>query len=801
MKKYLCLLLLILSSLIIIQSCKKDAGPTEPEQPNQENIKIGTVIDITTQTIGTGGGTITISKPDAPINGMQMTIQPNSFSATQNFNISYAPITSHNFDQDFSPESPLIKISSATEFASRDINFKIPITINTGEIAMAFIYNDNDGTLEGLPINDLTNEYIEFSTRRLFSNPSTAKRLFNNDEHTNLVIFSVLESKLEGKTMLATGFEPGVDDWEFRNRGSYISPNGNCAGQSVTGLWYYSEKKIKGNGSLFHKYDKICDANNADFLWQDNPRGYRFASVVQKDFNMSPEGIREKYEFQEKDERFVWWSLIMAIVLTKEPQFLVVHNKNKPEAHAVVVYKIGLTDRKIYIADPNYPGNKNLFTTYNSVSKKIEPYTTKLSADAPNLTFNNFAFFGRYIFIDKTKIDYRWNQFENGTIGSGIFPDYSIIDNKDNSIIYDGYTSGEALLTLSCRAVCSSCITGTANLQPFAIIDTNGVYIVQEQDVIANSGKGTIQLKEGKNKFGFIIYGYAIAGSNPDYIDFKWITINYNPAQNQLLINPSQLNATLYGRYTFNVSYTGTLPSNYVVWWYCNDDAVMHSIQNGLSFKHQFKSEGNYKIYVDLYDNTQPNPPKIGSAVGNITVARGALSDLYNTAYIFLRIEGECEKENTDYTGFSFSINTTVIGSIAKLEWDGTNFSSNYSYSEPAMTGTGDSLKYTGNINGTVSNDGSTISTFNLTQNIKHNRTPYKSDFSTNLINLPLQKIEYSGSYKLLFLLKGADVQNHVVGLSWSVFTLDTNTNEWKTISLRRFIYNANSELQLDFYP
>ena len=75
--KYLASLFLV---LLLLFGCKKeDSSPTSPETPsgNNGNINIGTVVDITTQTIGTGGGTITVNKPNDPLNGMTITIQPN----------------------------------------------------------------------------------------------------------------------------------------------------------------------------------------------------------------------------------------------------------------------------------------------------------------------------------------------------------------------------------------------------------------------------------------------------------------------------------------------------------------------------------------------------------------------------------------------------------------------------------------------------------------------------------------------------------------------------------------------------
>ncbi len=57
-----------------------------------------------------------------------------------------------------------------------------------------------------------------------------------------------------------------------------------CAGQSITAMWYYSEKKLKDDLlSLYHAYDKLNNPANKWFMWQDNPRGIRFASSVQND--------------------------------------------------------------------------------------------------------------------------------------------------------------------------------------------------------------------------------------------------------------------------------------------------------------------------------------------------------------------------------------------------------------------------------------------------------------------------------------------------------------------------------------
>ncbi|MBK8641821.1 MAG: hypothetical protein IPN15_06215 [Saprospiraceae bacterium] len=75
-----------------------------------------------------------------------------------------------------------------------------------------------------------------------------------------------------------SGFRPGIDDWEFPNEGSYIEPEGHCAGQSLTAMWYYHVHKLSLNEHPL--YDRFSTLPSP--IWQDNVKGYRFSSVIQK---------------------------------------------------------------------------------------------------------------------------------------------------------------------------------------------------------------------------------------------------------------------------------------------------------------------------------------------------------------------------------------------------------------------------------------------------------------------------------------------------------------------------------------
>ena len=92
MKKLLSYLL-ILSIFIFYSSCtKNDNTPTEPGDgggSNSGNIQVGETVDvITSQTISTNGGKITVNKPGDKLDGLEITVPSNAFSQTKTFKVS-----------------------------------------------------------------------------------------------------------------------------------------------------------------------------------------------------------------------------------------------------------------------------------------------------------------------------------------------------------------------------------------------------------------------------------------------------------------------------------------------------------------------------------------------------------------------------------------------------------------------------------------------------------------------------------------------------------------------------------------
>jgi len=215
------LLILLLAVSIIITSCKKSDNPVTPG--DDKKITIGDVVEVTTQSVGTGGGSVKVVKAGDPLNGMEITIPSGSFSSVQTFKISHAEIKSHQFGEKFNPISPLIQIASNHDFSNHAIKIQIPIKLPTNHFASGFFYNENTQKLEIIPSIELTNNTITLITQALPANQKLGKSL--DESKTNIIISSIIDSELDKGTVLSSGFEPGVDDWEFDNHGSYVEPD------------------------------------------------------------------------------------------------------------------------------------------------------------------------------------------------------------------------------------------------------------------------------------------------------------------------------------------------------------------------------------------------------------------------------------------------------------------------------------------------------------------------------------------------------------------------------------------------
>lgn len=611
---------------LIFNCTPKEDLPEEEPKPDQtlKNMVITAPIEIANTSIGINGGTIKVTKPNTPVDGLNIIVPANSFSTVQNFKVSYAEIKSHQLGQYFNPISPMFTIACDGGYSNELISVTIPIKIPEGHFPIGFYFDETTGKLEGIPVENYTSNAITLLTRHFL--PGSSLHSTENTQKSgnvepvkaaNVIICSMSESVLKGHPIISSGFKPGVDDWEFVNYGSYVAPKGHCAGQNFAAMWYYFEKKPT-EGNLFNKF-----SDNAN-LWQDNSKGYRFCSVIQQDINW--DGIINTLSFKfitlnQDLDKYKLNLIAGAMLITGEPQAISIKRltgtatDGTPEyaGHALICYQVSVIDGKLYISDPNTPGTGQTITYTNN---KFNPYMAKANGNASEDSYPYIGYIAKTALIEWNKIGKRYNEVINNTIGTvapNIFPSYQIwvkdgtgYELKDGAIV----TKDTLHTTIICPNSEVAIIVNNQRIIGAMIYNRNGKWeSVQEGLTSADLPLATGQfvvLKPGANILGYEIDGYRVESKDKlgnyyhKYIDFKWFNVIYIP----LFIEPYRLKGEPDKEYKFTARTKGAAPKNAKYVWDFGDGSAKTTIQNDSIAMHKYTKEGDYTVKIELFDES-----------------------------------------------------------------------------------------------------------------------------------------------------------------------------------------------------
>ncbi|MDZ7724446.1 MAG: hypothetical protein U5R06_17000 [candidate division KSB1 bacterium] len=516
----------LLPLLFLFIACSDSGGPTAPSPVFDGKITTESSVEVTRQEVSAAGGSVIIDDPSDPLHGFELTLPPDGFGQSEEFVISRAEITAHERGAHFNPVSPMISIRGPAGYSADPLTVKVPVSIPEDHFAMGFFYNEATGTLEPIPVEQLSTDFVTLSTRHLSPEgiTSLSKRSLRSGVPAvgNLVISSIQQTVLDGQPVLSSGFKPGEDDWEFPNYGSFVCPGGHCAGQSMAAMWYYYEQKLNGKENLYAAYDSLNDPSDPSSLWEDNPRGYRFCSTLQKDQNF--DHWVENVKWASMRPRLTYYSFITAMLLTGEPQYVLIHNSTAGGGHAMIVYQVTPSTGTLHIADPNFPNNQTRRIQYeNGV---LQPYSSAAVAGGEGKAYDEIGYAAKSTHIDWQTIPQRWAEFENGIIGDDRFPDYALrVRNGGGFDVTGDFTTFLDTLELHCRSTeMPFYLTGTDRYQVFYVYDDQGNYLGGGRP--ANHGVFKLPVKKGKNTFGFSIRGAVSTSSVEEYVDFKWITID-----------------------------------------------------------------------------------------------------------------------------------------------------------------------------------------------------------------------------------------------------------------------------------
>jgi len=380
---------------------------------------------------------------------------------------------------------------------------------------MAFYYDEERGTLEGIPTVEETDSSITIATRHF----------------SDIVVSSIPQSALGPDAEVDTGFLPGIDDWQFTNYGSYIAPPGHCAGQAITAIWYYTQMKSAGEPSLYGRYDE-----GTRDLWQDDARAYRFASTIQKDIDWDGWSVRYKKlaPKAQKDNSMAWKQFVYSMMVTGEPQFVGITNTTEGGGHAMIVYAI--SGGALQIADPNYPGSLDRQIWYED--GEFEPYNSGSDAQAIlegyGKAYDLILYVGASSLVDFGKVSSRWNEFEDGTIGNDRFPAY-VIQTKneagDRVELKDRYATTNKIISINVHS-------------DSALL---AYYMTRDSEALSPTQKGgtEFELKPGNNYLGMYVVGNK--DGSWEYVDFKYFNVVYETEKDKVAGDFTSMNNNIWG--------------------------------------------------------------------------------------------------------------------------------------------------------------------------------------------------------------------------------------------------------------
>jgi hypothetical protein len=630
----------LLILLLLFGSCNlSDLNKNKPSN----NLSIGKEVEVASNTISSSGGTITVDTPGSEIDGLEIDVPSKSYSTSKTFKITTAAITGHTLGQYFNPITPLIQIENGGGYADSIMEITIPIDIAAGEIPLGFFYDEITGKLEAIPVKEYTQKSITLLTRHFMSASELSSDNLKSggikiDATSNLIISSIAESVLKGKKIISSGFKMEVDNWEFVNHGSYISPGGHCAGQNMAAMWYYFEKKLKGEGQLFGKFSTISSID------EDNAIGYRFCSVIQEDLSSEGQVINIFDKYVDKNQsldRMKFYAIAGAMLTTGEPQgigiYRTIDNDNngipdtytdgslKYGGHDLICYQIGIDEGKLYICDPNYPKAGQIIEYENN---KFKPYSGKANGHASAYQYPFVTWYAKTAWIDWPQVGKRYVEVLDSTIGNKVpntFPAYTIwVEGKEEEKLKNGYTTDTA--SFICWTECPSAEAGNnyggSKMIATTVLDENGKNISRYRN---GDNCTMITLKPGLNKLGFYIEGWRNSALIKDingndkyrnlFIDFKWFNIFYS----KLEISPNPITGKPDEEIKITALSGGTAPKNANYVWDFGDGSKEVTVKNDSTVIHKFTKEGLFTVSLNLFDNSTKK--LVGHSTASATIS------------------------------------------------------------------------------------------------------------------------------------------------------------------------------------
>lgn len=386
----------------------KPALPPLPQAPRLR-LTVGASTPVAQGVLNADGGVVQDKRATAPNEGLRLTAPAGAYATPVNLEISCAE-SSVAGDFPARLASPLITVEGAETPARKPLIVTVPVKLKPGEFAMGFYYDRASGELGAMPLISCKPTEVTVATRHFSS----------------FLILSIVASELLGDC--DSGYRRGVDDWGFKNWGSYPCPHGFCEGMSLSSIWYFVEKRHKGADPLNGLYDNDGGGRpKTPDVFHDDALAIRLVTAVQRDSSLLTDlasmliDLALTYSPLPYD---TYNAVALAIKVTGKPQMIGLLAL-PAKGHAIVAYRAN--GGVISLADPNDPEHDS-FLKFDG--KSFAPYTSDAT------TYTIFTHAGLEALVGWHQVAARWKELEAGTIGKDIFAAYTIyvVDEEGNRI-------------------------------------------------------------------------------------------------------------------------------------------------------------------------------------------------------------------------------------------------------------------------------------------------------------------------------------------------------------------------------
>jgi hypothetical protein len=483
------------------------------------------------------GGSIVAS------DGLVITVGAGTHQVPTDYTVTSQQILGHDFGPLVTPATPLYTVNNGGGYSDALIYIDVPIVVPDEHVAIGFFHDTATGKLEAMPAVSVDGDSLTLATRHF------------STFFVHIVGIGYLPITAPD-VVVDSGFRPGVDDWQFANNGSAATPEGHCAGQSLSAIWYYETQRRLGAPPLYGLYD-----NNGDpatpALWEDDSQGYRLCSAVQVNHAAVWSSLgSDFFETMKRsnllqDGLWQFAQFLGALEVTGQPQLVLIWSAGGG-GHAMIVY--GAAYEGLWVADPNYPAKYRLIP-WDFETLTLGPYFSGPNAKQLGTEYDEIAFAATTRMIDWPDLGGRWPEFLNGTAGDSVFPSYALKviyedadGNRQERSFLDHIIVSLEEVELSfemgdsgdCRdkfGTPPTTVAGPAQACAAAVVihdgttELGGWVCLDPADASSCSGTLKVKLDEGDNEFGAYIAVERVrpgdTSSTPalEYVDFHDFTI------------------------------------------------------------------------------------------------------------------------------------------------------------------------------------------------------------------------------------------------------------------------------------